>query len=133
MVRQISFKALIFAIICILIGSGYAGIKKHFTIDLSKCTFDECEECIYECPEEVITKTEIDGKTVLVIDPEKCTYCEVCFELCPEEAIYRDSTDIKGYDPAKDPNAGLTKEEKQKRAEEAKKAKKKEKKKKKKE
>jgi NAD-dependent dihydropyrimidine dehydrogenase PreA subunit len=130
MIRKISIKTFILAIFCILVSFSFAGIKKHFTIDIDKCTYDDCDECIYECPEEVITETEIDGKTVLVVDAEKCTYCEICFEICPEEAIYRDSTDVPGYDPAKDPNVGLSKEELQKKAEEKKKAKKKKKKKK---
>ena len=127
MTPKISVKTLILAISFLLVSFSFAGIKKHFTIDINKCTYDDCDECIYECPEEVITETEIDGKTVLVIDAEKCTYCEICFEICPEEAIYRDSTDIKGYDPAKDPNFGLSKEELQKQGKDKKKKKKKKK------
>ncbi len=123
--QRISFNTLVIALCYILVSSSSAGIKQHFTIDINKCTFDDCDECVYECPEEVITETEIDGKTVLVINAEKCTNCEICFEVCPEEAIYRDSTEIAGYDPSKDPNAGLSKDEKQKKGKKKKKKKKK--------
>lgn len=118
-------KTLILTLSFLFVSFSFAGFKKHFTIDINKCTFDECDECVYECPEEIITETEIDGKTVLVIDAEKCTYCEICYEICPEDAIYRDSTDIAGYDPKKDPNFGLTKEEIQAKSKKKKKKKKK--------
>lgn len=128
MTPKISLKTLIIVTTFLLVSFSFAGKKKHFAIDIEKCTFDDCDECIYECPEEIITETEIDGKTVLVIDAEKCTYCEICFEICPEEAIYRTTTEIAGYDPKKDPNYGLTKEEIQAKSKKDKKKKKKKKK-----
>ncbi len=52
------------------------------TVDKDKCT--GCEECIDNCPAEVLEL--VDGKSEPV-EMDECLGCETCVEVCPEGAI----------------------------------------------
>ena len=52
------------------------------TVDKDKCT--GCEECVSNCPAEVLEL--VDGKSEPV-NIDECLGCETCVEVCPEDAI----------------------------------------------
>ena len=57
-------------------------------IDKEKCI--GCEECHPYCPVEAIATAEWEGKTVSVIDQDRCVECGCCYKrssCCPVDAI----------------------------------------------
>jgi len=59
--------------------------KAQVVIDYGLC--GSCDTCFTQCPVKAITKTELDGILVYIIDPEKCLKCGICIEKCPYDAI----------------------------------------------
>lgn len=112
--KKILLQIMSLGILFILVTPGMAGMKKFFSIDNQKCTFNKCDACLLECPEEVIKEKKVGDKIILIIDPKECTACELCFQICEERAIYRDSANIADYESVEDSNKELIKEEKTK-------------------
>ena len=69
---------------CTLFLVVYAATKVYY-IDGKVCS--DCGQCIENCTEEAISRSEIDGKFTYYIDPENYVSCDLCVENCPEEAI----------------------------------------------
>lgn len=69
-----------------------AGYRYYPTviIDTAKC--DACEECIKECPRDVLSKK--DGK-IVVSNLEDCILCSACKNACPKGAVTTEADDSK--------------------------------------
>ncbi len=53
-------------------------------IEIRQAWCKGCEFCVSTCPHDVL---RMDGITVVVEHPEKCTDCELCVWICPDFAI----------------------------------------------
>jgi DNA-directed RNA polymerase subunit D len=69
-----------------------AGYRYYPTviIDTTKC--DACEECIKECPRDVLSKK--DGK-IVVSNLEDCILCSACKNACPKDAVTTEADNSK--------------------------------------
>ncbi len=57
------------------------------TIDIDKCK--ACGDCVENCPNEMITMTEEDGKQYALFtgSPDDCIGCLSCESACEEGAV----------------------------------------------
>ncbi|UCC12399.1 MAG: 4Fe-4S binding protein [candidate division WOR-3 bacterium] len=57
---------------------------RAFHIDINHAWCKGCEICAAFCPKNVFT---MNGKEVVVIDPDACTGCLLCEMYCPDFAV----------------------------------------------
>jgi NAD-dependent dihydropyrimidine dehydrogenase PreA subunit len=57
------------------------------TIDVDKC--QGCGDCVENCPNEIFTVVEEDGKKYAMVsgDPDECIGCLSCEAECEEGAV----------------------------------------------
>lgn len=57
------------------------------TIDMEKC--EACGDCVDNCPEQLITIVEEDGKKYAMFtgDPDACSGCLSCEASCDKDAV----------------------------------------------
>ncbi len=71
------------------------------TFDYQICPSDQCSgcfACMNKCPKDAIGVTkDIYGRTLPLIDPEKCIQCGLCKKVCPQNTPVALHTPLKCY------------------------------------